>query len=782
MAYDPDTWLLYLRTPDAIKKWLLSEKDYLTDYLPAVLQARGTGPKAVADAITQMGLKVELIEDDMLRKSYYDHISDYWPAFKKNYKLKKREINAPLPELEKLKKDVKEAFFKDMFWEEGGAYWTMNNNQGKFRMCTFTMEVLFFVRTNNEPKYVCSLRNIYGQSSIAAISTDDFVTLGTFKKSIERLGPGFIFEGSEVHLTKLKLKLFYGVKIADEPRFMGYNHAGFYTWANGLFFDGSFYKSNKYGIVQLRHRIDTMDDFKELAPQTHVIFGDDEFVVDSPEKFFELNPEETVSSYISNGKVSKLSFYFLPFSTRIRVGQDEDDAFEFEKKFRYFEPDAKDPEPSFSHWAKLMRAVYHDNGVVAIAYYLMSLFRDIVYKGNNNYIPLLGFFGPRQSGKSTCARSINKMFGEGLKDGVNLESGSTATGIRRYMASMQNAILWLNEYKNSLPEYTLGMIKGISDGSGKITGRNTSGNETKNYEPRCAVVLCGQDMPTKDPAILSRSIVCEFEAKNRDRDKLDELIGMENRGAGTVITCHLLSHRDRMKELYKKWEPYVTKYIRSEAKKKEIDADDRIILNVTSLLTTCLIISNPKVTSEHEPESLEELMPLLINSTEREDDGEDLGFSLSHLANILIEKLRMQVEIQHTSDDVEQYFQVLMSLASKGLIRDGEHYMIKRGTDGTATLYLRTRYIHGLYRQAAQQQNMAVMDASTLTTYITKHKAYKGYEPKGVKFDHEPNKTSATLMNYDLLRSYGIELKMSKEIESMPPALGVNDEPEFLKG
>ncbi len=34
--------------------------------------------------------------------------------------------------------------------------------------------------------------------------------------------------------------------------------------------------------------------------------------------------------------------------------------------------------------------------------------------------------------------------------------------MRRYMSSAQNSIVWLNEYKNTLPSSTLGMIKGIA--------------------------------------------------------------------------------------------------------------------------------------------------------------------------------------------------------------------------------------------------------------------------------------------------------------------------------
>lgn len=756
LSYDPDTWLLRLRTPDAIKKWLTTEKDYLSDYLPPILLARGTGPKAMADAIKDMGALLELMPDDTLRGIYYDNIGEYWPAFKKNYKLTKRE-KIDLPKLEKLKKDERADFFDFGFFEKSGAYWTMDRNK-EVRICNFVVKILFFVRSENEPKYVCLFENMFGRKRVTAITTDDFTTVGTFRKVIGKLG-NFIFEGGDAHLNKIKMKLFFGVPEADEPRYMGHNPGGFYTWANGLFFEGEFYKSNKYGIVQLRHVVDSLENFKELPPESHLIIGDDEHVIESAEKFLEANAEASVSAYIDQKKVHHLSFYFLPFSTKLKITEHDDDDFEFERKFKYYET-KKDV--SFVTWSKLMRAVYGDNGMVGVAYYLMSLFRDIVYKANNNYIPLLGFFGPRGSGKSTAARSLNRMFGDGLEDGVNLESGSTATGIRRYMASMQNAILWLNEYKNSLPDYTLGMIKGIADGSGKLTGRNTGGNETKNYRPRCTVVFCGQDLPTKDPAILSRSIICEFDSKDRNRTKLDELMAMETTGVGTVITCALLTHRQRVKDFYHELEPHVTKYIRKKCKERNIDADDRLVLNITSLLTVTMIVAEPQpeVESELTAEGMTEQV-LLADET---DYKHQLGFSIKHLGDILIGKLKLQVDIQHTSDDVEQYFQVLMAMVERGIVKEGHHYKISKETDG-ARLYLRVGTIHAMYRQFAGQAGYAVMDVGTLKSYLMKHKCFVAYKDNGVKFEHEQNKTSAMVLNYDLLRSYDIQLRMNMEYE-----------------
>ena len=733
-AHDPDSWLRKLHTPDAIKRWMTNEKDYISDYMVIQCMADANGPAGVSEQVKKMSELLELIPDDIVRNCYYDEVGKAWGAFKKNYKLRKRDTEVDLPKLEKLKKEDKTAFFDFGFWERDGAYYTMEGKH-EVRICNFTIQILYFVRSENVPKYVCIFKSRFGRTRITSITTDDFTSVGTFRKVVGRLN--FVFEGNDTHLNKIKLKLFHGVREAEEPKFMGYNSAGdFYTWSNGLYFNGSFYKTDKYGMVELKHAIDSMDNFKSLPPESHVIFGNDLHIMDNPEDFIEKNGEDKVSQYIAQKQASHLSFYFLPFSTRLKITDHDDDDFEFERKFKHTPP--KDEPLTFKRWAQLMDKAYGANGCVAVAYYCMSLFRDIVFKHNNNYVPMLGFFGPRGSGKSTCARSLNKMFGEGLEDGVNLESGSTATGVRRYLASMQNAILWLNEYKNSLPDYTLGMIKGIADGSGKLTGRNTGGNETKTYKPRCTVVVCGQDVPTKDPAILSRMIIGEFDGKNRNHAAYEELTKLEKEGYCTSVTLEMLNYRDEVKKYFSKMEPECSRVFR-EAIKTQLkqDPEDRIVLNNSTILAVFEILN------QH---------------------GVEFPFTQEELISMLLCKIDVQIGIQQTSDDVEQYFNVIQSMIERGACREGHHYKITKESNGMRKLYLRIRPIHPIYMQQANQSGMAAMTLGTVTQYLIKHKSFKEHKKDGVVFDAlDGTRTSAYVFDYDILLAQGIEFKMSKE-------------------
>ncbi len=59
-----------------------------------------------------------------------------------------------------------------------------------------------------------------------------------------------------------------------------------------------------------------------------------------------------------------------------------------------------------------------------------------------------------------------------------------------------------------------------------------------------------------------------------------------------------------------------------------------------------------------------------------------------------MKNVKTQIDIQHTTDDVEQYFSVIASLIGKSIVREGEHYKITKSADQSKKLYLRIGQIH----------------------------------------------------------------------------------------
>jgi DNA primase len=735
---DPDEQLKKLRTPDDLDVWFNSWQDYISGYL--VDQAESNEaftPKEKVEQVTEMGKVLELIQNEALRQTYYSDVCAKWPGFGKVYKLQKRKADADLGEITNLEKENRAEYFDFGYFEEEGCYWTFEKKQ-KVMICNFTIQILYFVLSENEPKYVCIFRNMFGKVRIAAISTDDFTGVGTFKKAIGKLG-AYIFDGSETHLNKIKMKLFHGVKEAVQPRQMGFNPGGnFYTWANGIYFNADFIKSDKYGVVTLRSAISSLDQFKGLAPESQVEINGDLHIIRTPEEFIKANTKEKVEEMLVGNSVFLLRYYYLPFSTSLKLHADDDDNHELERMFRHFEK----PGLSFENWAKLIVSAYGKNGRTMILFYLASLYRDIIYKENMNYFPILYHFGLKGSGKSKAAESLAAMFGEFPEDGVSLEGGSTATGIRRYMASVRNGLIWLNEYKNDLPNHIIGMLKGIADGSGKMTGRATGGNETKNYKPLSAAIICGQDLPTKDPALFSRTLTSEFSegSKTATDEYYEELKQLEKDGFTTSVTCEMLNYRDLMKQ-YRKVEREVSKTVRNKCKEVLDQAPmSRLIDNVSSVLAPFKILS--------------------------EQANIKFPFTWDEIFEDLIEKIKLQVNIQAASDDVEQYFLVLQSLIGREIF-EGEHYKIQREADGITKLFLRTKPVHNFYLAAASRQGITQLGISTVRSYLEKHQSFIENREKGVQFSRLSNTTSAVIFNYDMLRRQGIEFKSEMNLKDM---------------
>lgn len=737
---DPDDMLKRkLHTQPDIDKWVAGKKDYITGQLlqDCELQAMG-GPHDKAEAAKRLGDVLEKIGEAPLRQSYYDDVCVRWPDFKKLKKLVKRGDDTERLLLQGLEQNSRAAYFDFGFWEKEGAYYSYNNKQ-EVRVCNFTFEVLYFVPSLSEPKYVCRFRHMFDQQCNMAISTDDMVSVPTFKKVIARMGP-FLFTGSEDHLNKLKEKLLYGVPEASQPRYMLYNKSGDYTtFANGLFYRGEFFRADRYGMVKLRRPVVTWDELLELGAECQVEVNEEQHLLMSAERLAQRVGREVLDEALENGDVFHLAYHYLPFASSLKLSDDDDDNYETER--RYHLPTKVTP-LTFAEWGPLMRKAYGRNGMVMVAFYLAALYSDIIYRDNSYYFPLLDCFGQKGSGKTKAAESLTSMFGQHAGDALRLEGGTTPTGLLRRMAIARNGMVFIDEYKNSLPMPMIGTIKGLADRTGKVQGVATGGNQTKVTKPQSAAILGGQDLPTRDPALLSRCIVLEFyeELKRQnDRDAYDRLKAFEDSQANVYVTCEMLRYREEMKA----YRFRLSEQLRSIRKHCEeqlgFEVEDRTALNPGTLLTTSAILR---------------------------DAGVNLPYTHEELFEVLMERLNQVVQIQHTSDDVEQYFSVLTSLVGREVL-EHTHFKIQKENDGVTKLFLRVRLVHGFYSQAAQRQGIEMLSASTIRNYLSKHRYYLEDRPTGVRFQHVGTATSAMVFNYDQMREDGIEFDIKDDVATL---------------
>ncbi len=412
-------------------------------------------------------------------------------------------------------------------YEHEGVYYTRGTKGGDYPVTNFTMKIIYQFDTGDELAFrLITVKNVYGFESYININTDDFVSLGPFKKILARRGD-YIFKGTDSDLSRLQELLQKDEVKAKYVKTLGWNkRAKFYGFANGIFpINKDFIPVDEYGIIE------------------------------------------------HDGKK-----YFIPAVSKMYI--EKDDQFVNEKKFIYRKPvDGF----GFKEWSKLFYDTYGDKSIPGILFYIGSLYRDIIMKQLQRY-PMLCLFGPPGAGKGQMAESLMCMFGE-KQDQIMLGGASTVVGFMRKFAQFSNAIVWLDEYKNNLPMKFIESFKNIYDGKGYERGKMTNDFATESTPIHSSCILSGQDMPTIEPALFMRTILLSFEDgkfTDEQRKSFQQLKDLEAPGL-SYITTHLLQYRDIIESDFKERQQIIFKQLIREV--ANVEVDDRMILNISMLLT-----------------------------------------------------------------------------------------------------------------------------------------------------------------------------------------------------
>lgn len=413
-------------------------------------------------------------------------------------------------------------------YEHEGVYFTRGNRGGDYPVTNFTMKILYHIQTADDLAYrMISIKNLYGFEKMLMLNTDDFVSVGSFKKCIARNGD-FIFKGGDADLSRLQEMLQKDEVRTVFVKTLGYNKRGqFYAFANGIIptvGDKELIPVDKYGIVK---------------------FNDKNFVIPALSEMY----------------------------------ADKDEIYKTEKKFIYTKP-----QPNFGclEWCQLYCRAYGEKGRASILFYVGALFGDIIVKHVQRF-PILNLFGPPGSGKGEMANSLMAMFGE-PQDQIMLGGQSTAVGFMRKFAQLSNAIVFLDEYKNNLKQNFIESLKNIYDRKGYERGKMTNDFSTESTPIYSSCILAGQDMPTIEPALFMRCIMLAFNEGKFSVDQraaFSELKSREQQGL-SYITAQLVGYRSLVEEKFKDRQAIIFKEVMKEAANPEIE--DRMILNVSILL------------------------------------------------------------------------------------------------------------------------------------------------------------------------------------------------------
>ncbi len=475
------------------------------------------------------------IKNNLLKRQVKDELATR--EAKKQAEIAKKKIEAQYQTAEDA--GLKEGFSGDIhdalkygIYEHEGVYYTRGQKGGDYPVTNFTMKILYHVNTSDEQAFrLIAIKNLYGFESFINMNTDDFVSVGSFKKVIARRGD-YIFKGSDVDLSRLQEFLQQKEISTTYVNTLGWHKRGkFYAFANGIVpLDkqaeaGDFLPVDEYGIIP----------------------------------------------YLGNN-------FFIPAHSKMY--QDKDDKFVNEKKFIYTQHISG---IDFEAWASLFKKTYLDKCIPAVLFFIGSLFRDIIMKQLQRF-PILFLFGPPGAGKGQLAGSLMAMFGE-KQDQIMLGGASTVVGFMRKFAQLRNALVWLDEYKNNLPAKFIESFKNIYDGKGYERGKMTNDFSTESTPIESAALMSGQDMPTIEPALFMRVIMLSFEEgkfTNEQRKAFKDLMELEEKGM-SYITASILSYRQKVEENFK--ESYQRIFTQTIKDVSNVEVDDRMIMNISILLT-----------------------------------------------------------------------------------------------------------------------------------------------------------------------------------------------------
>jgi len=562
------------------------------------------------------------------------------------------------------------------FFEHKHRYWIRRREDTFEPVSNFTLRVLYLIVGAN-PKRIVEITNVYHKKATLDFSIEDLISLEKFKARVEGVG-NFLFEGKAQDLARIKSKLYNLERPSLEIARLGQYKDKFFAFANGIYTGSAFLPVDDKGMV-------TVDDDNYYIP----VFGD--------------------------------------------TKADDDEDLRNYRRFLH-----RESAVTFREWADLFCQVYGENGKLGIAFFLFSLFSDFIFE-RTKAAPMLFLFGQRGSGKGTMANSLLHLFGV-PQDPLMLGGASTVVGFMRKLGQFSNAMVWLDEYKNDIGDKKIESLKNIWDRVGYERGVKDQSNRTQTTSVTSSAIISGQEIPNVEPALFSRTVLCEFRAMQRGQEEIvrfNSLRSMEDGGI-TNVTLEILAHRATLKAGFQKQYNEIAATLRAAF--ADEDVIERQVINF-AILAACVQVLEDHLT---------------------------FPFSSSELLQISERFIKRQRDMMSTANEVQQFFEMVAFLLSNGLIKDGRDLHIAEGV-----VKIRMVSVFPLYREYSRRQGSKPLDRGTLGNYMENSQAYCKKESKqpSHRFPLLQNPTNCVVfLQHDLRKLYGVDFQeLTQDVDNQQP-------------
>lgn len=611
------------------------------------------------------------------------------------------------------------------FCEKDNSYCIQTSLDGGYHVVSnFVLEPLFHIESTVNAKRLYRLRNNKGVVKDLEIAQKDLVSLSAFKIKTESFG-NFLFTGTDVDLNKIKAYLYENTKSCKEVEQLGWQKEGFWAWGNG--------------VVDENHEWNTLDDLGTTSV--------------------------------------KNQWYYIPATSAFFKA--DSTLFTFERHFVHTASQA-----TLRTFTEKLLGVYGDNAIVATGFYLATLFRDFLYN-YFDYFPLLNIFGQPGTGKTEMAIVLTKLFGNHEK-GVNL-TNTTAPGLAGHLSLCRNALVHVDEYKNSMEYNKIEALKAAFDGVGR-SRINVDRDKKKETTPMdCGVILTGQERTTADVALFTRVIyltVSKREFNKQEEAAFEDLKAYSKQGL-TCITNELLSLRDFVIENYETQLDMTREEMRQATDTRHCEG--RILQSWTMILAMLRTLR----TKIDLPWDYSHAIKVFAQGLEVQNSEVKSSNEMAVFWNA-VETLLTNGDIE-TDYDIKLYYGTTNTQAYKGSGSARKKYEYTQSLD---VLYLNTSRVFKLYAKlikSTSDNKSSLIDEGSLRRYLTAEDEYMGewtkqfkvptknrqkpnegqeYSATGIELKALYKSNRALVFNYAKIRErYGIDLHVESMADTENPAL-----------
>lgn len=550
------------------------------------------------------------------------------------------------------------------FYEEKNCCYSANGVQWS----NFIMRPLFHIKDPYNSKRIYKLINVNGEEALVEMKEAEMYSLQNFRERVGSMG-NFRWKAGPDQLNSFGDYLYDNTETAVEIKQLGWNSSGFFVWGNGIVVDGKFLKVDDYGIV----RVDRYNDKGELA-------GTDN--------------------------------YYLPAMSKIYT--DRRDMYKFERMFIH--NDDNHSSITLSNYCMMIADVFGDNGKCGIMFLFATLFRDIVVSYTKNF-PILNLFGPKGSGKSELGHTLMSFF---IKNNTPLNiQNATIAALADAIAQCSDALVHIDEYKNSIDPVKIEFLKGLYDGTGRSRMNMDLDKKREITSVDSAVILSGQEMPTVDIALFSRTIFLTFDKTIYDRqakEKFNELTAIRKMGV-SHLTNEILSYRKVFENAFYKEYNFVSEDVNKSLQSNEVE--DRIWRDWSVLLASYKCLVNVIA----------------------------LPWSYQEMKQIVIDGIRRQNEECAASNEMGNFWDMFQYMNETGMIYPESDFKVKyideistniiqdrQFAQAQPVLMIRPKKIILQYKKAAKMTDEKVMSERSIRFYLQTSPGFLGKKKGSERF------------------------------------------------